>query len=59
GLRSMRERVEGVGGAFQIASGAEGTRVEIRVPLVTLIEPVVQSPAPATLALAAPNEAEA
>jgi two-component system, NarL family, sensor histidine kinase LiaS len=58
GLRSMRERVEGVGGAFQIASGAEGTRVEIRVPLVTLIEPVVQSPAPATLALAAPNEAE-
>jgi NarL family two-component system sensor histidine kinase LiaS len=33
GLRSMRERVESVGGAFQVATGAHGTSVEVRVPL--------------------------
>jgi signal transduction histidine kinase len=33
GLRSMRERVEALGGALTIRSGVEGTRVEARIPV--------------------------
>jgi NarL family two-component system sensor histidine kinase LiaS len=33
GLRSMRERVETLGGSLTILSGEEGTRVEARIPV--------------------------
>jgi signal transduction histidine kinase len=33
GLRSMRERVEALGGSLTILSGVEGTRVEARIPV--------------------------
>lgn len=33
GLRSMRERIEGLGGTFQVSSSVGGTRVELSVPL--------------------------
>ncbi len=34
GLRGMRERVEGLGGALTLTASAEGTVVEARVPIV-------------------------
>lgn len=34
GLRSMRERVEALGGLFAVSSTASGTRITIQVPLV-------------------------
>jgi signal transduction histidine kinase len=58
GLRSMCERVEGMGGVFHIASGAQGTTVEVRVPMVPPIEPATPGPVQATLALAPPGRAE-
>ncbi len=53
GLRSMRERVEGVGGAFHIASTAPGTRVEARVPLLPPDPDTSPEQAPAAPPLAA------
>jgi NarL family two-component system sensor histidine kinase LiaS len=37
GLRSMRERVEALGGLFAVASTASGTRITIQVPLAQLV----------------------
>ncbi|HEX5571796.1 MAG TPA: hypothetical protein VFX31_10430, partial [Ktedonobacterales bacterium] len=33
GLRSMRERIEGLGGTLQISSVPGGTRIELSVPV--------------------------
>jgi len=33
GLRSMRERVEALGGSLRMISGEEGTRIEARIPV--------------------------
>jgi NarL family two-component system sensor histidine kinase LiaS len=35
GLRSMRERIEGLGGSFSISSSVGGTRIEMRTPLTS------------------------
>ncbi len=35
GLRSIRERIEGLGGTALIFSGPEGTRIEVSLPLTT------------------------
>jgi signal transduction histidine kinase len=43
GLRSMRESVERVGGAFEITSGVPGTSVTLRVPLALPQDPAQQS----------------
>src|SRR5262249_13527171 len=51
GLRSMRERVESVGGVFHLSSTAEGTRVEARVPLLRPDGPSGQAPAAPALAV--------
>jgi signal transduction histidine kinase len=41
GLISMHERVEAMGGTFEIRSGpGAGTRLEVRVPASILHEPV-------------------
>lgn len=34
GLQSMRERIEALGGTMTVASGATGTRLSFRVPIV-------------------------
>jgi signal transduction histidine kinase len=39
GLSSMRERVEELGGTFAIASAAEGTRIEVHMPLSPPVPP--------------------
>jgi NarL family two-component system sensor histidine kinase LiaS len=49
GLRSMRERIEALSGAFHIASGAGGTRVEARVTSVPQHEPTEELRAPVLL----------
>jgi NarL family two-component system sensor histidine kinase LiaS len=49
GLRSMRERIEGLGGTLQISSSVGGTRLEIRVPMLERTQGASQ-------AVAAPHE---
>jgi len=38
GLRSMRERIEGLGGTLQISSSVGGTRVELSVPVAPMAQ---------------------
>ncbi|HEY7974076.1 MAG TPA: sensor histidine kinase, partial [Ktedonobacterales bacterium] len=49
GLRSMRERIEGLGGTLQLSSSVGGTRLEIRVPMSERTQGASQ-------AVAAPHE---
>jgi len=44
GLRSMRERVEKLGGRWAVASGPRGTQLEARVPIPPNDDPTVGTP---------------
>ncbi|HRD38394.1 MAG TPA: ATP-binding protein, partial [Bacteroidia bacterium] len=37
GLRNMRNRVDGLGGAFEVNSDSHGTVIKVSIPLVSII----------------------